>query len=223
MKVYPDSQKGYNTLYRMTKGRDVAFAYNCAYDINARNKFYKDKKLKNALKNPAEQYRATKMKNMNYADYVNKMQHLDISSYMVDDILTKVDRMSMLNSLEVRVPLLDNEFIEMAMRIPAKYTFKNGEKKYLLKKAVEPMLPPEIMNKKKRGFAIPLKSWFNNELNEYLKDTFTSKTNPVYDFLSYNYVQKILGDKGSSLSNATMRIWMLVMFNKWLEQNRYSI
>ena len=80
--------------------------------------------------------------------------------YLENDILTKIDRASMLNSLEVRSPFLDINLINFARKIPSEYKIRHGETKYLLKKAVAPMLPAEILKRSKQGFAVPIAKWF---------------------------------------------------------------
>ena len=83
--------------------------------------------------------------------------------YLQDDILTKVDRASMMHSLEVRAPFLDIELVDFVRRIPAKYKYRNGETKYLLKRALEPVLPKEILYRTKKGFGVPIGKWFQKE------------------------------------------------------------
>jgi asparagine synthase (glutamine-hydrolysing) len=97
-------------------------------------------------------------------DPLSRIQYVDIKTYLVDDILTKVDRASMAHSLEVRVPLLDHEFMELAASMPASYKLRNGEGKHIFKRALAPILPREIMDRPKMGFAIPLADWFRGEL-----------------------------------------------------------
>ena len=82
--------------------------------------------------------------------------------YLQDDILTKVDRASMMVSLEVRAPFLDNDLVEFARRIPHQYKFRNGQTKYLLKKALESVLPSDIIYRKKKGFGVPLARWLKD-------------------------------------------------------------
>jgi asparagine synthase (glutamine-hydrolysing) len=114
-------------------------------------------------------------------DPLSRIQYVDIKTYLVDDILTKVDRASMAHSLEVRVPLLDHEVMEYAASIPPGYKLHNGEGKYVLKKALLGLLPAEIIARKKMGFAIPLAHWFRDGLKAsfeeriFARDAFTSE------------------------------------------------
>ncbi|HXG22097.1 MAG TPA: XrtA/PEP-CTERM system amidotransferase [Methylomirabilota bacterium] len=114
-------------------------------------------------------------------DPLSRIQYVDIKTYLVDDILTKVDRASMAHSLEVRVPLLDHEVMEYAASIPPGYKLHNGEGKYVLKKALRDLLPAEVITRRKMGFAIPLAQWFRDGLKAsfeervFARDAFTSE------------------------------------------------
>jgi asparagine synthase (glutamine-hydrolysing) len=96
-------------------------------------------------------------------DPITRLQYLDLKTYLPDDILTKVDRTSMAIALEVRPPLLDHLLVEAVFRVPATIRFCNAEKKYLLKRCVDGVLPPEILSRKKKGFSSPLLQWFEQE------------------------------------------------------------
>ena len=92
----------------------------------------------------------------NISHIEERMQYADLTTYLCDDILTKVDRASMSNSLEVRVPLLDHRIVENSWRIPINFKIKNGEKKFILKDILNNYLPKELYERPKMGFAIPL-------------------------------------------------------------------
>lgn len=132
-------------------------------------------------------------------DPFTRMQYLDMKTYMHDDILTKVDRCSMAVSLEVRVPLLDHTLLELVASFPVEIRNKNGEKKYLFKKAISEILPEEIINKKKTGFNIPLKQFF------------------TYADLGKKYpaeLKNILKADTASVSNKPHHIWQLICLLK---------
>ncbi|MFQ5561009.1 MAG: asparagine synthase (glutamine-hydrolyzing), partial [Nitrospinota bacterium] len=97
-------------------------------------------------------------------DAISRMQYVDIKSYLPENILVKVDRMSMAHSLEVRAPLLDHETVEYANAIPSRFKLHGTTRKYLLKNIARRLLPREILEKKKQGFSVPLKYWFKGEL-----------------------------------------------------------
>jgi asparagine synthase (glutamine-hydrolysing) len=103
-------------------------------------------------------------------DPLSRLQDLDIKSYLPGDILTKVDRMSMANSLEARVPLLDHALVEFACRLPADLRMRRGETKYLLKRALAGRIPEELVTRRKQGFGVPLESWFSGDGRGFFRD-----------------------------------------------------
>jgi asparagine synthase (glutamine-hydrolysing) len=101
------------------------------------------------------------------SDFLSKIFYLDLKTYLVDDILTKVDRASMANSLEVRVPLLDHHVVEFAYSLPLQMKLRDGQRKYLLKKAFAKRLPPGHLSMQKKGFRIPLVPWLRGGLRQW--------------------------------------------------------
>jgi len=101
-----------------------------------------------------------------HLDSLSRAQYVDIKTYLADDILFKVDRMSMANSLEVRCPLLDYRLVEFAARIPPNLRLKGYKSKYILKEVVKNKLPGETLKRKKMGFSVPLDHWFRSELRD---------------------------------------------------------
>jgi asparagine synthase (glutamine-hydrolysing) len=148
------------------------------------------------------------------------MQYLDLHTYIVDDILTKVDRASMMNSLEVRVPLLDHKFAELTFKVPSNLKLKGSEQKYILKKTMAPMLPASILDHPKQGFAVPISIWFNDDLSTYLHDTFNSSDCLLYNYLDRSFIRDKILDNEIAHLDFSDRIWALLFFNEWLKQNR---
>src|ERR1035438_2861013 len=104
-------------------------------------------------------------------DPLSRIQYVDMKTYLVDDILVKVDRASMAHSLEVRCPLLDHKLMELIAQIPSRLKLRNGQGKYIFKKSLQTILPPEVLNRRKRGFAMPVAEWFRGQLKEFAYDT----------------------------------------------------
>ena len=136
---------------------------------------------------------------------------------MVDDILTKVDRASMMNSLEARVPILDHKVAELSCRIPSKFKLKGNQKKYIFKKAVEKYLPDSVLNHKKQGFTVPMKLWFKDSLKEYVNDRLNSENHLLSEYLNMNYVKKIVNDHHNGMRDMNEKIWSLIFLDAWLE------
>ena len=148
-------------------------------------------------------------------DYLTKIQYMDTKTYLADDILTKVDRASMLCSLETRAPLLDHKVVELAARIPSSLKIKNNETKYILKKAMNGILPDEILYRKKMGFGVPLIHWFKKDLAEYARDILLSKKAVDRNIFNQNYIQSILKNHQKKGRDLSARIWALLFFEHW--------
>jgi len=156
-------------------------------------------------------------------DFITNLQYLDLQTYMVDDVLTKVDRASMLNSLEVRVPLLDHKFAELTFRIPSNLKFKGKQRKYIFKRSMAPYLPESILTHPKQGFGIPIAVWFKDNLKSYINDTFNSKDCLLYNYLDKKFVQRAVAineQSGSPRWHLSEKVWALLFFNEWLKQNQ---
>ncbi|MEM6966044.1 MAG: asparagine synthase C-terminal domain-containing protein, partial [Bacteroidota bacterium] len=151
-------------------------------------------------------------------EYLSKMQTLDIQTFMVDDILTKVDRASMLNSLEARVPLLDHKVAELSFKIPVKFKYNQKGKKYILKKAMQSYLPDAVINHPKQGFTMPLKMWFKDSLRDYVNDRLRRSDSMIADYLDVNYISKTIDDHNNGMRDLNEKIWSLLVLDTWLEQ-----
>jgi asparagine synthase (glutamine-hydrolysing) len=141
------------------------------------------------------------------------IQYLDYKTYLPGDILTKVDRASMAHSLEVRVPILDHEFVDWAGTVPAEQKLNGKEGKYVFKKALESRLPREILYRPKMGFGVPLARWFRDELKDQARARLLSddlRGNGIFDG---DFVRGLLDDHQSGRSDFGSIIWALMMFD----------
>lgn len=219
-KIIPRNMVGKNASYFFSTGRNFLSAYGNMYSLNERKNLFLDDHDPINFSNGSELYKVGILKKGCENDFVSNMQYLDLQTYMVDDILTKVDRASMMNSLEVRVPLLDHKFAELTFKIPSDLKMKGKELKYIFKKSMSDYLPESILNHPKQGFSIPLSHWFKDDLNEYVSDILLS-ANPVYStYLNKKYIKKIVQDNFSGANASNTRIWSLLFFEEWLKQNR---
>jgi asparagine synthase (glutamine-hydrolysing) len=153
----------------------------------------------------------------NTDDLLSRIQYVDIKTYLTDDILAKVDRASMAVSLEVRAPFLDHRLIEMAARMPSRLKLQGTEGKYILKKAMAPTLPKNILYRKKWGFGIPLKRWFRNELKDLAHELIFSNST---DILNRRYLEKIWSEHQKGWFDRSAYLWSVLMFLKWKETFR---
>ena len=146
--------------------------------------------------------------------WLSALQYLDLKSYLPLDILTKVDRMSMAHSLEVRVPLLDHKLVEFAARIPPQLVFQGGVRKYIFKRAMAELLPSEVIDKPKQGFAVPLGSWFRGGLENVVREVLLSETMRRRGIFSPEYIEHLL--KLHKLGrDLDLHLWTLLSFEMW--------
>ncbi len=153
-------------------------------------------------------------KKCNSRNFLNKMLYADMKTFLLDDGLVKVDRMSMLNSLEVRNPFLDNYVVELASGIPSYFKIKNGVNKYILKKAFSDLLPKEILERGKQGFDVPIKHWIKNELRDLINSELINDIKHR-NFFNSDYVKKIIDEHNSDRRDNSRRIWSLLMLELW--------
>lgn len=154
----------------------------------------------------------------NTPDRFDQMLYADISSYLPDDLLAKVDIASMAVALEARSPFLDHEMLELTAQIPASLKLKGlGNKKYILKKALEGILPNDIMYRRKMGFSVPLDTWFRGELKDYIQDRLQSS--PLFDLGIFNRsaVESLLAAHTTTNVNYANHLWALLTLAMWLE------
>jgi asparagine synthase (glutamine-hydrolysing) len=148
------------------------------------------------------------------ADYLTQLQYIDVNSYLPDDILVKSDRMAMLNSLEVRVPLLDHRVLEFAASVPPEWRLG----KRILKKAAGHLLPPELLGRRKTGFGVPLKHWFRGDWREYARDLLLGQRARERGILDPRQVASLIDQQLGARGGATARVYTLVVLEEWCRQ-----
>ena len=142
------------------------------------------------------------------------LQQLDLGSYLPLDILTKVDRMSMAHSIEARVPLLDHRLVEFAATIPPELTVRRGVRKHVFKRALEGILPGEILGRPKQGFAVPLGSWFRGRLDGFARDLLLSGRSRSRGILSLPAIEALL-DRHRAGRPLDLHLWTLISLELW--------
>lgn len=148
-------------------------------------------------------------------DPLSRIQYVDFKTYLVDDILTKVDRASMANSLEVRVPLLDHVFVELIAQIPSSLKLNGRASKYIFKKALNSLLPSEIMKRQKMGFVIPVGKWLRKEIREVAEETLFNQRSGVVALFKEEYVKWLWRQHLSGLRDFDGPLWALLTFQLW--------
>ncbi|MBF0265651.1 MAG: amidotransferase 1, exosortase A system-associated [Gammaproteobacteria bacterium] len=228
-KVYPKADwapqifRAKTTFQALSKNSVEAYFNTVSVISDDQRELLYSKKMKQEL----SQYRAIEVFNQ-YAqnapglaseDPIALIEYLDMRTYLVDDILTKVDRASMANSLEVRVPMLDHKYIEWISGLPSTLKLKGQTGKYILKKALEPYLPEDILYRKKMGFSIPLSSWFRGPLKQRVKDCLLGEEFLDAGYFNPDYVNALVYDHQSGKRENSRTIWSLMMLESFLRQN----
>jgi asparagine synthase (glutamine-hydrolysing) len=147
---------------------------------------------------------------------LSRIQYLDLKTYLPGDILTKVDRASMAHALEVRVPLLDHPLVEWVSGLPPSLKLRGGEGKYLLKKALEPHLPHEVLYRPKMGFAVPLARWFRGPLREQLRRAALGPVLAESGLFEHRFVERLVQRHQSGQADYSAPLWSLLMFEAFL-------
>lgn len=156
--------------------------------------------------------------NMQGDDPLSMVQYLDIKTYLPGDILTKVDRASMAHALEVRVPLLDHQFVEWVATLPTSMKLHDGKGKYLLKKSLKPYLSDDILYRKKMGFSIPVAEWFRGPLRQRVREAVMGKTLADTGFFNMEFLQELVEQHQSGRRDNSAALWSLVMFEAFLRK-----
>jgi len=150
--------------------------------------------------------------------WTSQMMRFDAVTYLPEDVLTKVDRMSMAHSIESRVPLLDNEVISFASSLPAAFKIRNGRRKHILKEAAATLLPRDLLDRPKQGFAVPLGVWFQGKLRDVFSDTLMSGRARSRGYFQPQFVERLMREHLSETRDHSLRLWQLVVFERWHRQ-----
>jgi asparagine synthase (glutamine-hydrolysing) len=149
-------------------------------------------------------------------DPLGQIQYLDLKTYLIGDINTKVDRASMAHSLEVREPLMDHLLVEWLARLPSSLKVRGPESKFLLKKAMEPYLPTDIMHRAKMGFAVPLARWFRGPLKARVREAILGPRLADTGWFNAGYLRHLVDTHQSGASDYSASLWTLLMFEAFL-------
>jgi asparagine synthase (glutamine-hydrolysing) len=148
-------------------------------------------------------------------DVTTRAQYVDIMTYLPEDILVKVDRMSMAHSLEVRSPILDHKLIEFVATLPSSYKLRGNEAKYIFKKMNERVLPRDILYRKKQGFCVPLADWLRGELKDFIRETLFSTGSGLRDYFNMEYAMALWKKHLGGKQDYSAPLWGLMMFELW--------
>jgi asparagine synthase (glutamine-hydrolysing) len=178
-------------------------------------------KRKEQLKgyDPFEQYRLAD-KRFEKLDLVQRMLYTDTQIILPNTFLEKVDKSTMAASIEVRVPLLDNGLVEYVMGLPSSVKVKNGEKKWLLKKALRGVVPDHILDGPKTGFSVPYENWLRKPLFDMMNDRFRAKYIMDTNLFDYKRLDKTIKEHKEGVINHGFALWKLMNLCIWMEKNK---
>jgi asparagine synthase (glutamine-hydrolysing) len=153
-----------------------------------------------------------------HLDAMTQMQYVDTRTYLTDDVLVKVDKTSMLNSLEARTPLLDQDLVTYVSSLPASIRTNNNILKYFLKKVANDVLPAELLVRPKQGFGVPIKHWFRNDLIPYARDILQPASIKQRGIFNPTYIDYLLKNHAATrTTNHSKGIWALLCLELWFQ------
>lgn len=207
----PFRVKGKNYLIRGSKDVEERFIGNAF--------LFNEKDREKILRNPSGRYNHMELTKPYYdkvknLDDTTKMQYIDIHFWLIGDILLKADKMSMANSLEVRVPFLDRKVFEVARHVPLKYKVTKENTKFAMRQAAHRYLPDMVAEKKKLGFPVPIRIWLRDDkYYNIVKEAFTSKA--AEEFFKTDEIVKLLDGHKDGKTDNSRKIWAIYMFLVW--------
>lgn len=181
----------------------------------ARSRLYTGEMSEMAAKSPVADRIIKYYHQVTDFDILSKMQYLDIKTWLADDLLLKADKMTMAASIELRCPFLDHRFVEFSRTIPSEYKLKGHTTKYILKKAFEKFLPKDIAHRKKRGFPVPLTSWFRGDLHAMLADVLLDSKCVGRGYFNPEFIRKIIGRQKEKKEDYSKLLWSLLVLEFW--------
>lgn len=213
--LMPFTWPGWNFLYAMGRWEDGGLPYSLGVFPHIRDRIYSDDfKLEIKSSDPFESVNQILARSA-HLDPVSRYQYLDTLVYLPFDILTKVDRMSMANSLEVRSPFLDHRLVEFMAALPISYKLRDGLSKYVLRKLGTRMLPSAVLSKRKQGFAIPKGQWFQKDLCSFAEEILTDPRTISRGYFHKGNLKRVLTHHATGRRDYSNWIWSLIILEMW--------
>jgi asparagine synthase (glutamine-hydrolysing) len=153
---------------------------------------------------------------MNGLSTLGALLHANFRSYLLDDLLVKMDRCTMANSLEGRSPFLDTALIDYVGGLPDAMKLQGFTTKVILRKAFQDLIPTSVAKRRKMGFGVPLGAWFRMELKDYIQDLLLDSSARYTTFLSAPYVQQLVKRHQAGQANSGLQLWCILCFEVWL-------
>lgn len=211
--IYPDTLPGRNYLRRFT----INDPYNRFIE---RYKLISDPERRKLL-SPVEFRDTAVFKSQFFAElnpsreYLTAMRYNDMKHYLEGDIMVKVDRTTMHNSIESRAPLLDHELLELCFSLPDKWMIHEGQKKYILKEAFKSYIPEELFSRPKKGFSLPVADWLRGELSSYFQEIVFNSGLEQSSLINMDYVKHLFNVHQSKRRDLSFHLWLILSFAIW--------
>lgn len=213
--VLPFTWPSWNYLYAMGEAKDGGIPYGLGLYPYIQEKLYTPDFRKQLRDCDPFALTIQILGHVNHLDAVSRYQYMDTLHYLPADILTKVDRMSMANSLEVRSPLLDYAVVEYMATLPLSFKLRQGVSKYLLRKLCKRLLPTSVLTKRKQGFAIPKDRWFQHELRTFAEDLLLDGRTLARGYFRKDSLSRMLRHHATGQRDYSTWIWCLIVLEMW--------
>jgi asparagine synthase (glutamine-hydrolysing) len=215
--LMPDGMRGKRRLRNINNGLPIRYVQGTMiFPVGTRDWMYQPDYFAQLKKHNPYARQTSQFQAVANRDVVTQMQYVDAHNYLVDDILVKVDKASMLSSLEVRVPLLDQNLVEYVTSLQPSLRLHNSTLKYLLKKVGADLLPTEIITRKKQGFAMPMDHWFRKDLASFAQETLESKRAQERGIFNPQFVHHLLqAHQSSHVLDHSSAIWSMLCLELW--------
>jgi asparagine synthase (glutamine-hydrolysing) len=216
-KIFPNGMKGKKRLENM--GLDVATRWlqsTMLLPTHRRSSIYTQEFFTQVSDHDPLQRLKRHFADASHLDVTACQQYVDVQAYLADDILVKVDKASMFNSLETRTPLLDQHLVEYVSSLPSAVRMQDGLLKSLLKEVAADLLPPQILSRPKQGFSTPLKYWFGRDLSGYAHELLSSSQSRQRGIFNPVFIQSMLKSlTGPTARSASKAVWALLCLELW--------
>lgn len=214
----PYLRNKYNFHSRYNKIKSLLRNPSPAEMLKNLSQVFSEQDISNLFAGPVAELKTAHWSNELKSDFeepLSYMMAVDYQTYLVDDILQKVDRATMSVSLEGREPFLDQNIIEWAAQLPSDYKYHQGQKKYILRQIVHKYLPKELMERPKMGFGIPIEAWLQNELKDLVRENLSVQSLRTHNLFNESAVQKLVNDFFGGRTENHLKVWYLLMFQMW--------
>jgi len=214
----PRVLRGKTTFQGLARTSMEAYLHGVSiFPEEGRQRLYSDKLLADLQGYRAREVFARHLDGKEFSDALRMVQYLDFKTYLPCDILTKVDRASMAHSLEVRVPILDHEFVEWVAGVDTSAKLRRGEGKHVFKEALRPLLPADILHRPKMGFGVPIDIWFRKSLRQRIADTVTGRRLKECGLFKPEALDRLVHEHHTGQRNHKPVLWSLLMFDGFLK------